>query len=114
MLSAHHQVTHAPSCQEERLSNSGGKQQYHRNLEMASSKLVYVCLMFAFVMACFARDIPADAYFEHYPQSDEYAERVKSSFSKVNSEKLFAYVDYAPVHTHPCPPDHPCNPPSKE
>ncbi|KAK7305421.1 hypothetical protein VNO77_43327 [Canavalia gladiata] len=79
---------------------------------MASSKLVYVCLMFAFVMACFARDIPADANFEHHPQSlSKHAETVMSSFSK---EQLLADIDYTPAHNHPCPPDHPCNPPYKE
>ncbi|KAK7305419.1 hypothetical protein VNO77_43325 [Canavalia gladiata] len=76
---------------------------------MASSRILYVFFMFAVVMACFARNLPADAYFERYPQSDEYAERVKSSFPKVNSEKEELFV-----HSHPCRPEHPCNPPSKE
>ncbi|XP_020234873.1 uncharacterized protein LOC109814773 [Cajanus cajan] len=50
--------------------------------KMASSTFL-CCLFFAFIVACFARDIPTD-----------------------NSESLVAEIDYEGPHTHPTPPPH--------
>ncbi|KAK7305418.1 hypothetical protein VNO77_43324 [Canavalia gladiata] len=109
---------------------------------MASSRLLCVCLMFAFVMASFARYIPAEPkppdadeviYPLSYP-SPPYNEALDKSTNEPKPpdadeviyplsypsppynealDKSTNDIDYTPEHPH-CPPGHPCPPPAKE
>ncbi|KAG4974756.1 hypothetical protein JHK84_031872 [Glycine max] len=93
---------------------------------MASSSFLCLCLMFAFVVACFARGIPTDqppvlygdthknpstSNIEHHQWSGDkvthpISTHVKFSSFIENSERILTEVDYDGPHTHPNPPPH--------